>query len=111
MEARQRWTTDDIRNTITKSDVVVFAKGEDEGSKCGFSKLVLDALRKSGRSFEIVNVLSDPSISAALRSYSGHPELPLVYAKGSLIPCSDDLRKPVDSASLCKAVEKAVASK
>ena len=111
MERQSRWTTEDIRKRITNSNVVVFAKGEEGKEKCGFSKKVFEALRKNGRPFEVVDVSENPSISAALRCFSGHRELPVVYANGQIVSCADDLQKPVEGSIICQSVEKAAARK
>ncbi len=86
---RTTWTTDDIHSRIQQSKVVVFAKGSDDAPRCGFTERVLNAIKQSGRPFEVVDVYEDRSVIPALKAYSGEHHLPLVYVDGELVSNSD----------------------
>ena len=50
---------DDIRDTITRNDVVLFMKGTKVMPQCGFSSRVAGVLNFMGVDFADVNVLAD----------------------------------------------------
>lgn len=104
------WTTGDIQQKIESSNIVVFAKGTEDNPSCGFSERVVSILAQSGRRFEVVNVKDDPSIQPALRSFSGHRELPLVYANGQLVACCNSLQHLIDAGELEQKVSTALSS-
>ena len=97
---RTTWTTDDVRTRIEKSKVVVFAKGDDGSPRCGFTERVLNAIKQSGRPFEVINVYEDRSVIPALKAYSGEHHLPLVYVDGELVSNSDTQERMLDSGEL-----------
>lgn len=97
---RSTWTTDDVRTKIEKSKVVVFAKGDDDCPRCGFSERVIKAIKESGRPYEVINVYEDRSVIPALKAYSGEHHLPLVYVDGELVSNSDTQSRMLDSGEL-----------
>ena len=105
--ARRVWTTDDVREKITKSKVVVFAKGNAEKQRCGFSKQAITAIRECEKPCEVVDVSGERSISAALRVYSGHSDLPLVFVEGKLVSSLETLPQMLESGELKQKVESA----
>lgn len=98
--SRTYWTTEDIRHKIEHSKVVVFSKGTIENPRCGFSKQALNAIDDCGTPFEVVDVCTDSSIVAALRTYAGRKSLPLIYVEGALVSSSEELEKMVQSGEL-----------
>ena len=104
---RATWTTDDIRTAIEKSKVVVFAKGTSEQPRCGFTERVLEAISKSGKPFDVVDVYEDRSIVPALRAYSGEHHLPLVYINGELVSSSDTQEQVLHNGELDAKVKAA----
>ena len=106
---RSTWTTDDIRQKIEKSKIVVFAKGPEEAPRCGFTERVLSALRESGRPYELVDVTKDRSVVPALKAFSGEYHLPVVYVDGKLFSSSDNQEELLDSGELSAELDKAFA--
>lgn len=104
---RNHWTVDDIRKTIEKSTVVIFAKGTEEHPRCGFSELVFSAVRRTGRPFEVVDVSEERSIVPALAKFSGNSHLPHIYVNGSLVTSSDTLESVLESGELEEKLDEA----
>ena len=102
-----RWTTEDVREKVCGSKIVVFSKGTQTNPRCGFSKKALNAIDDCGKPYDVVDVSNDRSIIAALRTYSGACCLPLVFVDGDLVSTSDNLQQVVDSGKLQQAVDKA----
>ncbi len=106
--SRHHWTKDDIQEKIKQSDIIVFSKGTEDNPCCGFSERVLSILRHSGRSFKVIDVNEDASIKPALRSFSGHRELPLVYINGNLTVCDDKLGHTLNEVELKAKLERVI---
>lgn len=106
-EQRSAWTTEDVRHTIEKSKVVVFAKGTSENPRCGFTERVLSAIQQSGRPYEIVDCYEDRSVVPALKAFSGEHHLPLVYVNGELVSSSDNQERVLHNGEFHEKVEAA----
>ena len=77
--------TDQIRDTITKNDVVLFMKGTKSMPQCGFSSRVAGVLNFMGVEFADVNVLADAEIRQGIKDYSDWPTIPQLYVKGEFV--------------------------
>ncbi|MFZ1470201.1 MAG: Grx4 family monothiol glutaredoxin [Paracoccaceae bacterium] len=76
---------DQIRDTITKNDVVLFMKGTKTMPQCGFSSRVAGVLNYMGVDFADVDVLSDPEIRQGIKDFSDWPTVPQLYVKGEFV--------------------------
>jgi monothiol glutaredoxin len=81
--------TDQIKNVIDGSDVVLFMKGTPSFAMCGNSDRALQALRRAGAPVTAVDILPDPQIRQDLSSISGWPTIPQVFVKGELVGGAD----------------------
>lgn len=104
------WTTEDIRQKISDSKVVVFGKGTPEKPKCGFSEKAFSELEAWENEVEVVDVCKDSSIIAALRTVTGRKALPIVFVEGKMVSCSDDLPQMLRSGGLRESVRKVLAN-
>jgi monothiol glutaredoxin len=77
--------TDQIKETITRNDVVLFMKGTKSMPQCGFSSRVAGVLNYMGVEFSDVNVLADDSIRQGIKDYSDWPTIPQLYVKGEFV--------------------------
>jgi monothiol glutaredoxin len=77
--------TDQIRDTITKNDVVLFMKGTKSMPQCGFSSRVAGVLNFMGVDFADVNVLADADIRQGVKDFSDWPTIPQLYVKGEFV--------------------------
>ncbi|TNC71418.1 Grx4 family monothiol glutaredoxin [Rubellimicrobium roseum] len=76
---------DQIRDTITKNDVVLFMKGTKAMPQCGFSSRVAGVLNYMGVDYQDVNVLSDPEVRQGIKDFSDWPTIPQLYVKGEFV--------------------------
>lgn len=81
--------TDDIKqqidNLIKTHPVVLFMKGSKDRPQCGFSKQVVEVLKKLVADFNCVDVLSDPALREGIKTYSKWPTIPQLYIDGEFI--------------------------
>ncbi|MCB2134149.1 MAG: monothiol glutaredoxin, Grx4 family, partial [Rhodobacteraceae bacterium] len=73
---------DQIRETVTANDVVLFMKGTKSMPQCGFSSRVAGVLNYMGVDFVDVNVLADADIRQGIKDFSDWPTIPQLYVKG-----------------------------
>ena len=76
---------DQIRETITKNDVVLYMKGTKMMPQCGFSSRVAGVLNYMGVEFAYVNVLADAEIRQGIKDFSDWPTIPQLYVKGEFV--------------------------
>ena len=76
---------DQIKDTVTKNDVVLFMKGTKMMPQCGFSSRVAGVLNYMGVEFADVNVLADPEIRPGIKDFSDWPTRPQLYVKGEFV--------------------------
>ena len=77
--------TDQIKDTITKNDVVLFMKGTKMMPQCGFSSRVAGVLNYMGVEFADVNVLADAEVRQGIKDFSDWPTIPQLYVKGEFV--------------------------
>ncbi|MDG1377547.1 MAG: Grx4 family monothiol glutaredoxin [Yoonia sp.] len=78
-------TADQIKETVTNNDVVLFMKGTKSMPQCGFSSRVAGVLNFMGVDFADVNVLADEAIRQGIKDYSDWPTVPQLYVKGEFV--------------------------
>ena len=92
--------TDQIKDVIDSSDVVLFMKGTPSFVMCGNSDRALQALRRAGAPVTAVDVLPDPQIRQELTALSGWPTIPQVFVKGELVGGADIVEELEQSGEL-----------
>ena len=78
-------TEEQIRDTVSKSDVVLFMKGTKTMPQCGFSSRVAGVLNFMGVEYQDVNVLADDALRQGIKDYSDWPTIPQLYVKGEFV--------------------------
>ena len=76
---------DQIKQTITTNDVVLFMKGTKTMPQCGFSSRVAGVLNFMGVEYQDVNVLADDSVREGIKQFSDWPTIPQLYVKGEFV--------------------------
>jgi monothiol glutaredoxin len=76
---------DQIKETVSKNDVVLFMKGTKMMPQCGFSSKVAGILNYLGVEYADVNVLADAEIRQGIKDFSDWPTIPQLYVKGEFI--------------------------
>ena len=74
-----------IKDTVTTNDVVLFMKGSKTMPQCGFSSRVAGVLNYMGVDYSDVNVLEDEGIRQGIKDYSDWPTIPQLYVKGEFV--------------------------
>ncbi|MBK5928927.1 Grx4 family monothiol glutaredoxin [Rhodobaculum claviforme] len=74
-----------IRQTVTDNDVVLFMKGTKSMPQCGFSSRVAGVLNFMGVEYADINVLADEDIRQGIKDYSDWPTIPQLYVKGEFV--------------------------
>jgi monothiol glutaredoxin len=74
-----------IKETVSNNDVVLFMKGNKTMPQCGFSSRVAGVLNFMGVDFADVNVLEDETIRQGIKEYSDWPTIPQLYVKGEFV--------------------------
>lgn len=91
---------DQIRDTVTKNDVVLFMKGTKDMPQCGFSSRVAGVLNYMGVTFHDVNVLADADIRQGIKDFSDWPTIPQLYVKGEFVGGCDIIREMFETGEL-----------
>ena len=96
---------DQIKDTVSKNDVVLFMKGTKLMPQCGFSSKVAGVLNYMGVEFADVNVLADPEIRQGIKDFSDWPTIPQLYVKGEFIGGCDIITEMTLSGELDALLE------
>ena len=92
--------SDQIKDVIERSDVVLFMKGTPSFIMCGNSDRALQALRRAGAPVTTIDILPDPQIRQELSAISGWPTIPQVFVKGELVGGADIVEELEQSGEL-----------
>ena len=96
---------DQIKETVTSNDVVLFMKGTKSMPQCGFSSRVAGVLNFMGVDYADVNVLADEEIRQGIKDYSDWPTIPQLYVKGEFIGGCDIITEMTLSGELDQLFE------
>lgn len=96
---------DNIRETVTKNDVVLFMKGTKTMPQCGFSSRVAGVLNYIGVDYADVNVLADADIRQGIKEFSDWPTIPQLYVKGEFVGGCDIVTEMTISGELDQLFE------
>jgi len=89
-----------IKDTVTQNDVVLFMKGTKTMPQCGFSSRVAGVLNFMGIEYQDVNVLADDGIRQGIKDYSDWPTIPQLYVKGEFVGGCDIITEMTLSSEL-----------
>ena len=92
--------TTQIKDTITKNDVVLFMKGTKSMPQCVFSSRVAGVLNYMEIDYADVNVLADENIRQGIKDYSDWPTIPQLYVKGEFVGGCDIITEMMLSGEL-----------
>jgi monothiol glutaredoxin len=74
-----------IAETIKVHPIVLFMKGSPSRPQCGFSAAVVQTLAHYGVPVHAVDVLADPTLRQAVKTFSDWPTIPQLYVDGAFI--------------------------
>jgi len=96
---------DQIKETVTNNDIVLFMKGNANFPQCGFSGRAVQILSTLEAEFVTVDVLSNDEVRQGIKDYSNWPTVPQLYVKGEFIGGSDIMTEMYESGELKQALE------
>ena len=74
-----------IIETIKLHPIVLFMKGSPLRPQCGFSAAVVQMLAHYGVTVHAVDVLANPAVRQAVKTFSDWPTIPQLYVDGAFI--------------------------
>jgi len=98
---------DKLHETVKRSKVVVFMKGDPEQPRCGFSNAVVQVLRMHGVNYEAHDVLQDEAVRNGIKEYSNWPTIPQVYIDGVFVGGCDIIMDMHRTGQLIENLKKA----
>ena len=101
--------SENIKNEIKSSDVVLFMKGTPVFPQCGFSAAVVEVLSNLGVKFNTVNVLDSDEMREGIKKFSNWPTIPQLYVKEEFIGGCDIIKEMFEKKELqAKLTEKKI---
>ena len=100
MENNSLDVSENIKNEISSSDVVLFMKGTPAFPMCGFSAAVVQLLSDLNVKFSSVNVLESDEIREGIKQFSNWPTIPQLYIKEEFIGGCDIVKEMYESGEL-----------
>lgn len=95
---------DQIRDVVSRNDVVLFMKGTPQAPQCGFSGQVVQILNYLGVPYQGVNVLADGELREGIKTFTNWPTIPQLYVGGELIGGSDIVLQMFESGELAEVL-------
>ena len=92
--------SENIKNEIKSSDVVLFMKGTPVFPQCGFSAAVVEVLSNLGVKFNTVNVLDSDEMREGIKKFSDWPTIPQLYVKEEFIGGYDIVKEMHETGEL-----------
>ncbi|KAK1414296.1 hypothetical protein QVD17_30040 [Tagetes erecta] len=80
---------DIVEQDVKDNRVMIYMKGDPEQPRCGFSSLAVRVLSEYRVPIHSRNILEDPELKNAVKSYSMWPTFPQIFINGEFIGGSD----------------------
>ena len=92
--------SENIKNEIKSSDVVLFMKGTPVFPMCGFSAAIVQVLSEIGVKFNSVNVLDSDEMREGIKKFSNWPTILQLYVKEEFIGGCDIVKEMHETGEL-----------
>jgi monothiol glutaredoxin len=96
-----------IKQQVESNPIILYMKGSPQFPMCGFSGRAVEALKRCGKEFAYVDVLTNPEVRQNLPRFSDWPTFPQLFINGELIGGSDIVVELFESGELQKMVDAA----
>ena len=97
-----------IAEQVKAAPVVVYMKGTPKSPQCGFSRAVVDVLRREHLAkYDYYNILEDEVLRQGIKDYSNWPTIPQVYIGGEFVGGCDIVLEMHGEGTLAEALQKA----
>jgi monothiol glutaredoxin len=100
-----------IAEQTKASKVVIYMKGTPNAPQCGFSRQVVDVLKRSGAEFTAFNVLESEAVRNGIKEFTSWPTIPQVFINGEFVGGCDIVTEMYRDGSLETALQEAGAIK
>ncbi|XP_018827598.1 monothiol glutaredoxin-S15, mitochondrial isoform X1 [Juglans regia] len=80
---------DVVEQDVKENPVMIYMKGVPEFPQCGFSSLAVRVLKQYNVPLSARNILENPELKSAVKSFSNWPTFPQIFIKGEFIGGSD----------------------
>lgn len=99
-----------IINECLRHSNFIFIKGTPDRPECGFTRQVIEILRKlglvSGRDYGYFNIFEDEDVRQTLKQVNRWPTFPQIYLGGEFVGGLDVLKEMVEDKSVYKILNK-----
>jgi monothiol glutaredoxin len=89
-----------IEEFIADYPLIIFGKGEKDEPRCGFTAQVQEIFNILQADYQMVNILQDESLRAAMKEFSDWPTFPQIYIHGEFIGGADIAKELFESGEL-----------
>jgi monothiol glutaredoxin len=93
-----------ISEIIKVHPIVLFMKGSPSLPQCGFSAAVVQVLVHHGVPFHAIDVLADPPVRQAIKTFSDWPTIPPLYVDGAFMGGCDIVLEMHKTGELAEAL-------
>lgn len=94
-----------LKKLINMAPITLFMKGTADAPRCGFSRQMVEILRKHKVQFAYFDILTDNQVREGLKKYSNWPTYPQLYVKGKLIGGLDVVKELEEEGELLDALK------
>ncbi|XP_011087986.1 monothiol glutaredoxin-S15, mitochondrial [Sesamum indicum] len=78
-----------VEQDVKENPVMIYMKGVPDLPRCGFSALAVRVLKEYNVSLSARNILEDPELKTAVKSFSHWPTFPQIFINGEFVGGSD----------------------
>ncbi|KAL0011902.1 hypothetical protein SO802_007010 [Lithocarpus litseifolius] len=101
---------DVVEQDVKENPVMIYMKGVPEFPQCGFSSLAVRVLKQYNVPLASRNILEDPELKSAVKTFSHWPTFPQIFIKGEFIGGSDIILNLHQSGELKEKLKDVTAS-
>ncbi|EPS64437.1 glutaredoxin [Genlisea aurea] len=80
---------DMVEQDVKENPVMIYMKGVPDLPRCGFSALAVRVLKEYNISLSARNILEEPELKNAVKSFSHWPTFPQIFINGEFVGGSD----------------------
>ncbi|KAA8525348.1 hypothetical protein F0562_007234 [Nyssa sinensis] len=80
---------DIVEQDVKDNPIMLYMKGVPDLPRCGFSSLAVRVLKEYNVPLSARNILEDPELKNAVKSFSNWPTFPQIFIKGEFVGGSD----------------------
>lgn len=100
LESSELSLKDIVEQDVKEHPVMLYMKGVPDRPQCGFSSLAVRVLSEYDVPVGARNILEDPELKNAVKTYSMWPTFPQIFIKGAFVGGSDIILKMHQSGEL-----------